>query len=97
MTIEPKPAKRAKKPSVPSAPNKPGAPLVPLHREDPVAFGAWLGRMRDQIDDAIAVAYDATSRAADRRLSRAYARQLLEEAEDSLMELLDMAQPPDQD
>jgi hypothetical protein len=45
----------------------------------------------------ISVAYDATCPPAERRLSRAYARQLLEEAEGALRELLEMAQPHDGD
>jgi hypothetical protein len=93
MSIEAKPMKRAKK----ASPSEAAEPRTLLRREDPVAFGAWLSRLRAQADDVIAVAYDATSPPSDRRLSRAYARQLLEEAESALGDLLAMAQPPDQD
>jgi hypothetical protein len=92
MSIEPKPASRAKKPSATAAPTE--APRQRLRREDPVAFARWHKRLSDQLDDVIAVAYDATSPLTDRRLSRVYARQLLEEAESALEELLALAEPP---
>ena len=92
MSIESKPTKRAKKAST----SEPEQPRVSLRREDPVAFGRWHKRLSDQIDDVIAVARDATSPPSERRLSRVYARQLLEEAESALEDLLAMAQPPDE-
>jgi hypothetical protein len=91
MSIEPKPAKRAKKASSADA----DQPPVPLRRDDPVAFGRWHKRLSDQIDDVIAVARDATSPPSERRLSRVYSRQLLEEAESAIEELLALAQPPE--
>jgi len=95
MSIEAKPARRAKKSSPSAAPSEGAEARTPLRLEDPVAFGRWHKRLSDQVDDVIAVARDATSPPAERRLSRVYARQLLEEAESAIEDLLAIAKSPE--
>jgi hypothetical protein len=72
----------------------PGDERTSLRHDDPVAFDRWLNALREHIDDALAAGYDATRPVRQRRLSRVYAGELLQEAEDAIRHLLAMGARP---
>ena len=84
MTNVPKAPARAKSP-------RPFEGRAALPWEDPAEIRAWLGALREQIDDLAAAGEDATRRLAERVLSRVEARRRIEAAGQAVEALLEAA------